>query len=126
MLGKPSDFNKFNTQGVQLDIANWVSRQPYELLANIETKVKKRLQRKYKLKIGSKTLNEKVKHYREIYYEAKKILPEYTLPSKSGFSEPRYIKSKDIEEFLSKRFAVRDKEILVAIINWVVEYEYLR
>lgn len=124
-MGKVT-LNNFNTQEIQFDIANWVSREPYETLSDIERKINNRLQKKYKLKIDLKILGKKIRNYKEIYNIAKQNLPKYTLPSESGYAEPQYIKDKEIKEFLIKRFPREHKKILDTIISWVVYYEYLR
>lgn len=118
--------NNFNALKIQLDIANWVSREPYELFPDIEKKVYIRLQRKYKLKIDSKSLEEKIKKYKQIYNVTSENLSKYTLPSETGYAESRYIKNKEIKEFLTKRFPMEDSKILDSIIGWVVELQYLR
>ena len=118
--------NNFNTQKIQLDIANWTSQEPYAIFLDIERKIKNRLQKKYKLKIDPKILEEKIRNYKAIYNITKENLPKYTFPSESGYSEPQYIKNEEIKKFLTKRFPSEDEKILDIIISWVVYYEYLR
>ena len=121
--GKVTNFSNYK---IQFDIANWSSREPYETFPNIERKIRGRLQRKYKLKVDSKILDEKIKNYREIYDIIKENLPKYISPSESGYAEPKYVKNNEIKEFLTKRFPIEDKKILESIIGWVIYYEYLR
>lgn len=124
-MGKVAMKN-LNTQKIQLDIVNWASREPYETVTNIEKKIRDRLQRKYKVKVDSKTLEEKIKYYREIYSITSKVLPKYILPSQSGYAELRCVKNKEIKEALRQKFPAEDQKILDSILNWVVEYQYLR
>ena len=119
-------FDNFNIQEILLDIANWTSREPYGIRADIERKIASCLQRKYKSKFDSKKIKERIRNYKEIYSITKENLSRYTLPSKSGYAEPQYVKNAEIKKFLAKRFPAENKKILDTIINWVVYYEYLR
>ena len=116
----------FNTPETQFDIANWTSREPYAIFSDIKRKINSRLQKKYKLKVDSKILEGKIRNYKEIYNFVKKNLPKFTLPSKSGYADPQFIKNDELQEFLAKIFPSENKKILDAIISWVVYYEYLR
>lgn len=113
-------------QRIYLDIANWISREPYLTFLEIEKKIIQRLQRKYKLKIDSKMLEQKILNYKEIYKIIKENLSKYILSSKSGYAEPNYIKHKEMKKFLTQKFPCEDKKILDIISDWVVYHEYLR
>jgi len=126
MVRKIMESNNLNIQRIQLDIANWVSREPYEESLKIEKKIKQRLQKKYKLKIDSKNLEERILHYREIYKIIKDKLSEFIFPSKSGYAEPKNIKDKELKQFLLRKFPHEHEKILDVISDWVEYHEYLR
>lgn len=116
----------FDSQKIQLDIANWISREPYEAFSNIERKIKDRLQRKYKLRIDSRMLEEVILRYRKIYKIAKENLSQYILPSESGYAEPQCVQYDKLENLLSKKFSKEQKIIIRVIIEWVIDHEYFR
>jgi len=116
----------FSAQKIQLEIANWTSREPYDKLAEIESKISGRLLRKYKIKVETEELNEKIVNYKQIYDFVKKNLPRYLLTSKSGLAEPQNVKNRELKDLLTKSFPRLNAEILEKIMGWVIEYEYLR
>lgn len=126
IVNKSIRTSNLNNLKMQIDVASWVSREPYEAVSTIETKIGRRLLKKYKLKLDSKELKEKIKNYKEIYGVVKKNLPKYIISPRHGYAEPENIKNKEIKDFLTKRYPEQDKKILDLIVNWVVEYEYLR
>lgn len=126
MINERSTSKNFNSRKIQLDIANWSSREPFLVFADIEKKIINKLQRKYKLKVAPEELRKKIKDYRKIYNTVAKNLHKYIISSDTGYSDPRYIKNKEMKDFLIENFPNENGEILDCIIGWVVEYEYLR
>jgi len=126
MMDEISVSKNFYSRKIQLDIANWNSREPFLSFADMEKKIINKLQRKYKLKVDPKELKKKIKDYRKIYNTVAKNLHKYIISSDTGYSDPKYIKNKDLKDFLIKIFPDEDGKTLDCIIGWVVEYEYLR
>lgn len=120
---------KFNSKKIQIELANWVSREIFYVLndevpKDYEIKIKNRLSRKYKIRVDSKELAKKIKHLREIYIFAKKNLRKFILPSE--VADPKYVKYDDFLKFLSNKFPREERKILDDVMGWVILWEYLR
>lgn len=111
---------------VQLDLANYISRQHYSLLDNLTKRTKTWLRRKHKVTISLEDVEGWIHHIQEIYSVIEDILPKFIKPSSTGFAHPDFIEKAKLEQTVFRKFKNVDQDVVRTVINWVVYYEYLR
>ena len=107
------------------DISHETARNHHDN-KNLAERLRRRVKRKFGILLHKQDVEEVIHTTTEIYNYAAKQLPNYLLPTTTGYSEPQFVKRDILTDDISQKFQDHDLVTLSAIIEWVIYWEYLR
>ena len=107
------------------DICYEIARLKYNQV-DLPKRLSKRVKRKFQVNIDVNKIEQLIKNVYSIYEYAQKKLPQFTMPSTTGYANPEFIRIDEFETEVTGQFPGEDRKVIIDIINWVVYWEYLR
>ncbi|MGD0279717.1 MAG: hypothetical protein ABSC11_10470 [Smithella sp.] len=107
------------------DICHEVARLRYDK-NNLAERLVKRIKRKYKENIEKQIIEQIIHDVDLLYNYTAKKLPEFIVPSTTGYADPQFMKMDDLLEDIKKKFPKTDKVVMAHVARWVMYWEYLR
>ncbi|MGC1375107.1 MAG: hypothetical protein WA821_02730 [Anaerolineales bacterium] len=112
-------------QPITLDLADQTGRRFAVLPPDFPQRMARRIQRKFKVKVGVDVIAELVDGYAAIYCFADSVLYECLVPVRGEYSSPDDVDDEKYRAKISAQFPDEDPEILSEIAGWTIFY-YLR
>jgi hypothetical protein len=114
-----------SNQEILLDLASETGRRWGVLPPDFALKMAKRIQRKFKVKLGVEVIADLAAGYASIYRFADSALKECLLPVRGEYASLADVDNQKYMLKITSQFPAEDAEILDEIAGWAVYY-YLR
>ncbi len=111
---------------IPLDLASETGRRCAALPPDFAEKMRRRLQRKFKVRVTKDEITALTNGYVEIYRFGAAALKECLLPHTDEFASLNHIDHVKFMGKLTSQLPHESAEILNEIAHWVIQYEYLR
>jgi hypothetical protein len=109
-----------------LDLAAEIGRCCAIIPPDFASKMARRLQRKFKVKLSPDIITELSANYVSIYRFAAVALKECLVPNNDEFASLSHIDAPKFMSKLTTQFPNENNAVLNEIAHWVIQYEYLR
>lgn len=113
-------------QFVVLDLARETCQKFGILPPDFAQKMRRRLQRKFKVKVSTQEIDVLANHFADIYRFAALTLKECILPHTDEYASLSHVDDQKFMSTIQAQFPDEAPEILQEIAHWVIQYEYLR
>ena len=110
---------------VRLDLANETVRHYGGIKQDFPQKMARRLKRKFHNNLDAVTILTLATYFKEIYGFGASIIRNF-ITTKGEYSSLGDIKLDDFVTALANKYPDEDREIIKAICDWLIYYEYLR
>ncbi len=106
-------------------ICHEVARRRYDQ-KDLSQRILKRVKRKFRENITDDQIKQVIETVFSIYEFTKDKLPQFTDPSTTGYTNPKFIRVDGLEKVVKEQFPDEEDKVLSDVVSRVIYYEYLR
>ena len=107
------------------DICHEIARLRYDR-EDLSQRLSKRVKRKFNENLSKDQIDHMIETITSVYEYTKRKLPQFTIPSTTGYSSPEFVRIDELEAVVNDQFPDEDRNVISDVVRWVMYWEYLR